>query len=60
MYSYSSAFLFEIPLGSVLGPIIIFVCALSDIINHDSISHVSFADDTQFYQLSLFAEVDDW
>ena len=58
--SEPSGLSFGVPQGSVLGPMlfVLYASPVSDVISHHSMSHESFADDTQLHQSAPIAEID--
>ena len=59
-YSVPSDLSYGVPQGSVLGPIlfVLYAAPVSDCISKHSLSHESFADDTELYQSASLTEVD--
>ena len=59
-HSDRSLLRYGVPQGSVLGPVlfVLYASPVSDVISRHSMSHESFADDTQLYQSAPIAEID--
>ena len=59
-YSEPSDLSYGVPQGSVLGPIlfVLYAAPVSDVVSKHSLSHESFADDTQLYHSSSLTEID--
>ena len=60
-HSLPSDLSYGVPQGSVLGPIlfVMYASPVSDVVKKHSLSHESFADDTQLYQSAPLSEVDE-
>lgn len=59
VYSDASVLRYGVWQRSVFGPIlfVLYMSPLSDVMSRHAMSHVSYADDTQFYQSALFTEL---